>query len=41
MVATPKKDNVVINMVLQLPLVVRYPKCGIQGERTSQEQKLG
>ncbi len=26
MVATPKKDNVVINMVLQLPLVVRYPK---------------
>jgi hypothetical protein len=26
MVATPKKGDVTINMVLQLPFIVRYPK---------------
>lgn len=35
--ATSKKDDVAVNMVLAITTC----KCGVQGERTFQEQELG
>jgi hypothetical protein len=37
----PKKDDVVVNMVLAINLKLDTQKCGIQGIKTSQEQEFG